>query len=405
MMEIRRVTADEMIQCGKIGTIAFNERERYDKPDEDAEDAEDALEHPPEWTWACVENGVVKGCMVEIQFLMRFDHQNVKMSGIGGVGVLPEARGKGCVRLIFEKLLPEAYEKGVVFSSLTPFSHAFYRQFGYELACVRNRVAIPTNEFAHLKPRGQFVQIFPGDDAADLNAVHRAYIANLNHGICRDYWENDRAWRRFTSNDPYSTGVFLYIWRNDEGKPKSYIKYENEKDGDGGRMAVRELAFVDKEGLYGALGLAHNMSSQCDAFTWDMPSFIEPFDFVSDMWSVERRVVPRDMTRIINVQAALERMRRPAGEGQFVIDVIDPHISANQRRFLVEYAPEGSRVSVTRKDADMKCTIAALSQLVVGFRTLENALLSKQTGLEAPGDMETLRNVWTLRPQHVTEYF
>ncbi|MDR1073037.1 MAG: GNAT family N-acetyltransferase [Treponema sp.] len=401
MMEIRRVTADEMVQCRKIWTIVFNERKRYDEPDE----AKDALDNPPEWTWAYVENGAIKGCMNEIQFLMRFDRQNVKMSGIGGVGVLPESRGKGCVRLIFEKLLPEAYEKGVVFSTLTPFSHAFYRQFGYELACVRNKVAIPTNEFAHLKPCGQFVQIFPGDDTSDLNTVHRAYIANLNHAICRDYWENNRAWRNFTNSDPYSTGVFLYLWYNDEGKPKSYIKCQGEKDGDDGHIDVKELAFVDKEGLYGALGLARDMRSQYDAFTWAMPSFIDPFDFVSDMWTVEQHIIPRDMTRVINAQAALERMRRPAGEGLFVIDVIDPHISANQRRFLVEYAPEGSRVSVTRKDADMKCTIAALSQLVVGYRTLKNALLSKQTGLEALNNLETLRKVWTLRPQHITEYF
>ncbi|MDR0374425.1 MAG: GNAT family N-acetyltransferase [Treponema sp.] len=404
MMEIRRVTADEMVQCRKIWTIAFNGREQYGEQDE-ARDAKDALENPPEWTWACVENGAIKGCMVEIQFLMRFDHQNVKMSGIGGVGVLPEARSKGCVRLLFEKLLPEAYENGVVFSSLTPFSHAFYRQFGYELACVRNKISIPTQEFAHLKPRGQFVQIFPGDDSSDLNAVHRAYIANLNHGICRDYWADNRAWRAFINSDPYATGVFLYLWYNDEGEPKSYIKYQDEKGGDGDRMDVKELAFVDQEGLYGALGLARNVSSQYDAFAWAMPSFIDPFDFISDMWAVEQHIIPRDMTRLINVPAALERMRRPAGEGQFVVEVVDPHIGANQRRFLVEYAPEGSRVSVTRKDADMKCTVAALSQLVVGYRTLENALLSKQTGIEALGNLETLHKVWTLRPQHITEYF
>ncbi len=46
-----------------------------------------------------------------------------------------------------------------------------------------------------------------------------------------------------------------------------------------------------------------------------------------------------------------------------------------------------------------------LSQLVTGYRTLENALLSRQTGLELCGNRETLNRVFTLRPQHVTEYF
>jgi predicted acetyltransferase len=414
MIEIRRITADELVSCQKIWTVVYNGRKCYNnkKGNDETDKAEETLENPPEWTWACFENGVIKSCMNEIPFLMRFDHHSVPMSGIGGVGTLPEARSGGYVRLIFEKLLPNAYENGAIFSNLTPFSHAFYRRFGYELSCARNKVSIPTKEFVYLKPHGTFLQIFPifpvspKDDTSDLNAVHSAYISDLNHGICRDYWEHNRAWRQFINNDPYSTGIFLYIWYNDEGKPKSYIKYQDEKNGGrGDSMDVKELAFVDKEGLYGALGLVRGLISQYATFTWAMPTFIDPADFVPDMWAVKQHIVPRDMTRIINVKAALERMRRPTGQGQYTVDVIDAYISANQRRFLVEYGPEGSHVSLTRQDADMRCTVAALSQLVTGYRTLENALLSKQTDLEVSGNLETLHKVWTLRPQHITEYF
>jgi hypothetical protein len=41
----------------------------------------------------------------------------------------------------------------------------------------------------------------------------------------------------------------------------------------------------------------------------------------------------------------------------------------------------------------------------MGYRTLENALYSRQEGLEVSGNMETLKQVFTLRPQHITEYF
>ncbi len=410
MVEIRRIKAEEMIGCKKIWTVVYNGRESFDtqkeKEDDKEEDADaENLKNPVEWMWGYFDNGRLMSCIAETPYLMRFDGHSVSMTGIGGVGTLPEARSAGCVRQIFEKILPEEFEKGVVFSNLTPFSHPFYRKFGYELCCARNEVSIPTVDFASLKPTGTFVPVFPKDDTSALSAVHTAYIADINHGICRDYWENNRAWRQFTENDPYSTGIFLYLWYNDEGIPKAYIKYQDEDTGEDHTMLVKELAFVDREGLYGALGLVRGLSSQYKTFKWPMPTFIDPADFIPDMWAVEQNILPRDMTRIINVKAALELMRRPGGEGAYTVAVTDEHIEANNKTFLVEYGAGKSRVSITDKDADMRCTVTALSQLVTGYRTLENALLSKKTGLEVLGNRETLNKVWTLRPQHITEYF
>ncbi|MDR0784604.1 MAG: GNAT family N-acetyltransferase [Treponema sp.] len=400
MLEIRRINAEELEQCRKIWTVVYNERRDFSSQKD-----ESPLEDPVEWRWAAFEDGKMQSCMNEIPYLMRFDYHDVKMSGVGGVGTLPEARRGGYIRLIFEKLLPEAYENGVVFSNLTPFSHAFYRKFGYELACARNEVTIPTREFAELKLRGEFTQIFPGDDTSALALVHNAYIEPLNHGIRRDYWADDRAWRVFTNDDPYSTGTFLYLWRNDEGKPKSYLKYQHEKAGQENIMRVKELAFVDREGLYGALSMVSGLSSQYETFKWAAPTFLDPADFVANMWTVDQRVIPRDMTRIVNVKTALSLMRRPDGEGCYTLEVIDKQISANNGRFLVEYCADGARVSETTKEPNMRCTVAALSQLVMGYRTLENALLTKQDGVEVVDARATLDKAWTLRPQHITEYF
>jgi predicted acetyltransferase len=399
MLEIRRVRAEELEQCNKIGTVVYNEHRDFH-----LQKHESPLEDPAEWRWGAFEDGKMWSCMNEIPYLMRFDHHDVKMSGIGSVGTLPEARSGGYIRMIFEKLLPEAYENGVVFSNLTPFSHAFYRKFGYELAGARNEVTIPTKEFAGLKMRGKFTQIFPGDDTNALAFVHNAYIESLNHGIRRDYWADNRAWRVFTKEDPYSTGTFLYLWRNGEGESKSYIKYQHERVGQENIMQVKELAFVDREGLYGALSLVSGLSSQYGTFKWAAPTFLDPADFVANIWAVDQRIVPRDMTRIVNVKTALSLMRRPEGEGCYTIEVVDKQISANNKRFLVEYG-DGVCVSETEREPDIRCAVAALSQLVMGYRTLENALLTKQTDIEVLGNRATLDKVWTLRPQHITEYF
>jgi predicted acetyltransferase len=400
-MEIRRLNPEEMPLVQRLWTVAYNGRRDYSK-----ETPPDPLAHPAEWHWGAFRNGKLLSCMVELPFLMRFDGSSVPMSGIGGVGTLPEARNSGWVPAIFAKLLPEACEGGAVFSNLTPFSHAYYRRFGYELACARNEITVPVREFSPLKPWGTFTQIFPGDDTSALAEVHSAYIAGLNHGICRDHWPDNRAWRIFTRDDPYSTGTFLYLWRDQEGRPRSYIKYQDQTAGDEHIMAVLELAFTDREALYGVLGLVKGLATQFKKFKWPMPTFLDPTDLVNGLWDLNQRIVPRDMTRIVNVRRALRLMRRPAGEGAYTLEVTeDPSIGANRGRWRVEFGAGESRVSPTSAEPDMVCDIPSLSQLVTGYRSLENALHSRRTGLELRGNRETLERVFTPRPQHVTEYF
>lgn len=401
-MEIRRLTAEDLLQLYKMHVVVFNMRRNFAKEENPLDDP---LAHPAEWSWGVFEKGKLLSGMTEIDFLMRFDGQSVKMSGIGGVGTLPEARKGGLVRQIFEKLLPEAYEKGVVFSSLAPFSHDFYRMFGYEIVCARNNIGISTKNFAKFKPHGEFVQIFPGDNLSELQKVHSAYIANLNHGICRDYWPDNRAWKRFHQDDPYEKGTFLYLWKDEAGVSRSYIKYQDQDDGEEHTMSVSELAFIDKTGLYGAFGLIRGLDSQYGKVRWLMPAFMDPSDFIGDAWNIEQEIRLRDMTRVVNVKTALEIMRKPSGEGAYVVEVEDANIAANSGKYLVEFSPQGTRVSVTQKDPDLRCDIRVLSQLITGYRTLENALFTRQSGLELCGNKETLDRVFTLRPQHLTEFF
>ncbi|MDR0377493.1 MAG: GNAT family N-acetyltransferase [Spirochaetaceae bacterium] len=401
MIEVRRLNPEEMPLVYRMRTVVYNGRRDYSR-----DEKPDPLTHPACWHWGAFLKGKMVSSMVEIPFLMRFDGSGVPMSGIGGVGTLPEARNAGCVPALFAEFLSEAYERGAVFSSLTPFSHSYYRSFGYELACARNEITLPVGEFSRLKAGGSFTQVFPGDDTAALAEVHSAYIAGLNHGIHRDHWPDNRAWRIFTREDPYSTGTFLYLWQDEEGRPRSYIKYQDQTVGDEHIMSVQELAFTDREALYGALALVKGLATQFRKFKWLMPTFLDPADLVNNPWEITQRLLPRDMTRIINVKRALELMRRPGGEGEYSLELVDdPYIPANKGRWRVEFGKEGSRVSSTAAEPDLLCDLPSLSQLVTGYRTLENALRTRRAGLEYRSNRETLDRVFTWRPQHITEYF
>lgn len=404
MTELRRLQNEDIIQLQRMHTIVYNQRKDYPKEETSNTKDTDPLAHPADWAWGVFDGKKLLAGMYELDYLMSFDGHSVKMSGVSGVGTLPEARKGGHVRRIFEKMLPEEYEKGFVFSALTPFSHDFYRKFGYEISCARTHVSISTGDLFDIKAKGEFVHILPGDDTTLLAEVHSAYIANINQGIHRDYWQDNRAWKVFTNEDPYSTGTYLYLWKDENGKARSYIKYQDVEDDDH-NMSVTELAFIDKKGLYGALSIVPGLSAQFQYFKWLMPTYIDPFDFMGDAWSVETEIRPRDMIRVVNVKTALELMRRPYREGEYIIEVEDENIAANSGKYLVQFGPEGTKVSSTTKEPDISCDILTLSQLIVGYRSLENAMYSRQEGLEVYHNEEILKRVFTLRPQHITEYF
>jgi predicted acetyltransferase len=171
-------------------------------------------------------------------------------------------------------------------------------------------------------------------------------------------------------------------------------------------MAVLELAFTGREGLYGVLGIVKGLATQFKKFKWPMPTFLEPTDLVSGLWDMNQRIIPRDMTRIVNVKRALELMRRPAGEGAYTLELTeDPYIGANRGRWQVEFGAGESRVSASTTEPDLLCDMPTLSQLVTGYRSLENLLRTRTAGLELRSNRETLDRVFTLRPQHLTEYF
>lgn len=402
MTDIRKLEQEDLLQLHKIWTVVYNQRKDYSKEETQKIDP---LGHPANWAWGVFEGKKLLAGMFELDYLMRFDGHSVKMSGISGVGTLPEARKGGHIRRIFEKLLPQAYENGVIFSNLTPFNHDFYRKFGYEITCARNNISISTGDLSDIKSVGQFVHILPGDDTSELAEIHSAYIDGINHGIHRDYWPENRAWKLFVREDPYTSGYYIYLWKDENGKPRGYIKYQDVTEDGDHNMSVTELAFKDKKGLYGTLGIVGGLSAQFANFKWIMPSFIDPFDFMGDAWSIETELKPREMTRIVNVKKALELMRRPYTECEIVIEVKDENISANSGKYLVQTGPNGSKVSVTTKNVDISCDMLTLSQLVTGYRSLENALYSRREGLEVYGKIDVLKQVFTERPQHVTEYF
>ena len=132
-MEVRKLSAEERFEANVISTVAFHMR--MEDPEKSREES---LKETVEDWGAFADDGKMMARIINHRFQVWLDGQTVPCGGIGAVSTLPEYRNTGAVREIFGKLIPAAYQNGEVISALYPFSHAFYRKFGYETVRWRN---------------------------------------------------------------------------------------------------------------------------------------------------------------------------------------------------------------------------------------------------------------------------
>lgn len=396
MEMIRRLQEDEKYLADKIASMSFNfhYEEQKKEPQSPA--------WPAEWIWGYFTAGKLTSCLTDIPYTIQFDGKTANMAGIGGVCSLPEDRRKGQIRKLMEAVLREEYEKRTEFSGLTPFSHSFYRKFGYEVCNDRKEIVLPAVAFKNRKTTGSFAQHFPGDPTCDLQSIHKKYIQNLNQAIARDSWKNNLAWRIFTNQSPYKDDVFTYIWYNTTGEPCSYLSFYREMQEFNAILRIREIIYTDKESLQNAIAFFSLLNFH--EFRWQAPIFTPVADLFPENWVFTQTISPRDMIRVVHVEHALKKMRIPDGECEYILEIQDPLLPENCGNFVVSYGPEGSQVKKTKRPADLACDIPSLSQLITGYRTLDDILVCKE-GIILYKNKELLRRVFTHRPSHLSENF
>lgn len=333
--------------------------------------------------------------MVIHDFDTWFDGHLVKTTGVGGVASLPEARGQGGIREIFAALLPAWREKDVVFSTLYPFSHKFYRKFGYELVQRAHRYKVPMEALAGFRCEHPVELV---SDAASLQDMYRAFGSRLNLCICR----KDSQWGRVAS-DPYKAKQYTY--RIGDVAYVTFKPLESEPYENGYVAYCYDVAFRDAAALRSLLGFLYSLRAQYCKIAIQLPASVPLTHMISECYDVEHEVSPKGMARIVNVPRALELMRYPQASGAFSVRVTDPMLPVNSGCYLVQYAG-GQAVCVERidscEDPDLSVSVQVLTQLVLGALTVEEALYLEGVQCLCP---ERFHDVFVHKDIHFTDGF
>ena len=387
-MQIRPITGSERFESALISMTAFHGRT------EDLEKMRSRKEEHPADDWGAFdEDGTLMAHLVCDHYTGNLGDKKVALQGIGAVSTLPEYRHGGGVRGLFDAVLPYSFARGEVLSLLYPFSHAFYRKFGYETAAYR---WIFSFEPAMMRPFSckERVKLWnPGDSIADIERIYAEFSAayqlafdrsgeDFCHGMLRGEWWKDRR--------------FVYILGD---TPCAYIVFEDVREGRDKIMKVSECAWSTPEGFRLALGFLNRFDRDYSRIILPMPTGLDLRVLALDPGQVD--VVPDEfqMVRVVNVQKALECIAPP--EASFTLLVSgDAQIAQNNGLWQVN---QGAVCKIEGENADLEADIHGLSLLVSGSMGLREALLRGDVRLN--GNARTLFDVFRAKPLYVGDHF
>lgn len=382
-MEIRKIQPEEIAAVRAICFLAFEKNIDFtESPERSAEQ----ILHSPltrmhqnyTETWAAFnEENEPIATAAHCTAKVKLDDSEVKLEEIGDVASLPQAQGKGTVRVLFQKILQEAYEKGVELSGLYPFSDGYYAHLGYS-NCVKNHIwKLALNQIPRWETTGICKPYQAGHEMEkDLEQVYKKAAEGYNLSIIREKPEWQRQLMLLL---PYRDGFYTYIYYNKEGLAAGYLSYQINRTS--GMLDCKQFFYTDVDSLKGLLMFLKGKAAYYGAAQIPLPSSV-PLEWMlqefhlntpqSSGYSMEMH----GMTRIVHLQRALKAVRF-GQDGQLRLKITDPLLVQNNGTF--EIAWKNNRLCLFEKSslpADAELSIGQLTRFVcTGLREEECALM------------------------------
>ena len=339
-----------------------------------------------------------------IELYMYLDTGYVKCGGIGDVSSYPEYRRTGNIAKLMKNALREMYDEDYVISYLYPFSHPFYRKYGYELCREKQEVTIKTQCIKYEETSGHVKQHVYGTDSdlsEDIKKVYYLHAAKMNMMVDRRGY----FWDRKLKDDAYTSKIKTYVIYDDTGEPKAYMRYEYERmDFPNIRAKIYDIAFVDRKAFDELLMFIYKLGPSISEFVFACPPKLAIFNALDDAWDVKMKVEPAGMMRIINVQKAFDAIKAIELQGSILVKVSDGDIAENNGVFKINSENGIIKAEKVRDDKfDLSCPINILSQLVCGFRVLDE--VEHLDSVIIKSKKEEIDRLFHKKQIHIQDYF
>ena len=390
-MEVRLLKPEEHFEANLISTVAF-----HMKMEDPAKNREESLQSTDEDWGAFSEDGRIMARILNHRFDSMLDGQAAPNGGIGGVSTLPEYRNTGAIRKIFEKLIPDAYRNGEVFSTLYPFSHAFYRKFGYETVRWLDHYEFAPAVLSGYRFSGDAELWKTGDPVSEYTALYNRFADSFNLAMVRD----DKMMLDLIKGEYYKDRKFSYLLR-ENGKTVAYLIFQDVRNDPAAILTVKDLAWDGRTGFNAILGFLARFSADYGTIRLFLPSCLELLSLIQTprAYDIQQTASQSYMIRAVNVQRLLEIIKKP-DDSCFVIRVEgDAQISENNGTWEVS----GKGAVPTEKAPDLTVSIQALGQMAAGAVSLFEAMY--RPDVTVSGNEAVLEKVFVRKPILVEDHF
>lgn len=273
-------------------------------------------------------DGSTPGCLRRIAMGQYFGGRPVKMAGIAGVVVSPEARGRGIALEMMRACLREAAADGFALSTLYASTQALYRQVGYEQAGGRWLLKIP---LVHLdvRERSREIEVLPPEAIAAVQGVYGQFARGHDGTVARTKYIWDRVVKmREKCFEGYALReagqITGYLWMRQERRPN-------------GRMTIElsDIAATTPTAWRGLLGFLADFGSMADEGVFH-GSPVHPALLLVSQQRRELSLHEAWLMRIVRLEEAVAQRGFTAGlDAEVHLDVEDDVIAENAGRWVV----------------------------------------------------------------------
>jgi predicted acetyltransferase len=391
MMKLRRYRDGDMDALTRLGVAAFggsiSDWERNFDPSQNARlDLEQV--HVIE------EDGEIRASTTVLPLESFVEGEWRPMGGISAVMAHPAYRRRGYAGELMRAVLRDMRERDVALSLLSPFAHAFYRIFGYELVteAIEYRLKpadLPTSpEQSHLRAYRE----------EDLSSLMELYDTEAK-GHTLSARRSEGHWKTTLSKNDAEAAVY-----ERDSDIEGYILYKLSgwQDRDPRRtLSVEEIVAATRRAREALLSFMAGL----DPLVYGIKLFTprgEPLHPYLKSSHVDAKIDPDQMLRLVDVEEALGYLGLTP-EAPLVLDVSDDVIPENAGEYTLT---AGKVVRGSEAGESVSLDVRQLAQLYAGYlpaRDLARHGLIEASSPEALNLLDTLfpqGDPWLSGPDH-----
>jgi len=390
-MELRRYREGDVEALARVGVAAFgssvSDWEKYFDP---AQNARLNLEQ----VHVIREDGEVRASTVVLPLESFVEGELRPMGGISAVMVHPAYRRRGYAGELMRAVLRDMREREVALSLLSPFAHAFYRVFGYELATedIEYRLKpadLPTS------PEQSHLRAYREEDLSTLMALYETEAKRHTLSVRR----SEGRWKECLADKDADVAVY-----ERDGDVEGYILYKISgwQDRDPRRtLSVEEMVATTPLTRESLLSFMAGLDPQVYGIKL-YTSRGEPLHPYLRSSHVNAKIDPDQMLRLVDVESALGYLQH-ASEAPLVLDVKDDVIPENKGEYTLG---DGKVVRGAEAGESISLDVRQLAQLYAGYLPARNLARHGLLQPSSPGALDLLDALfpqgdpWLYGPDH-----